>query len=415
MMKKRDLSLPMIFAAVLLALSQFGAVILFDGANAAVPDDGDLSGDFAAAATDDRVSRAPGQIAISGTSLLKDGKFWVPKMMDIVGTNITPILVDKKCVPAALRTAYRNLSKNSFKALQKLGADTVRITIFADGFDPGSTAYDPDYPSFVEKWVGYARSIGLNVVLTMHQSQVWKLCGTPPSEMPDTVTTLAWKAIAPYFAKDHGVLFDLYAEPFSTIDSSRDETPGSDDWTVWQRDFNELVKAVRGTGADNIVIVAGLEAGKIFNADYPIVDSANNHMWGIHVYFNAMIPFTTPVDWDRYFGKFCRTSGLPCLITEWQAAGYFVTGARGVFRQTGCKGNAPAQAAALIAYAMANKWGIGGWAFDVPNTVMVDSSMIEPTNYANWDPARGCRSSPPWGNGKLLFRAFNNPKWDLAE
>jgi len=354
--------------------------------------------------------KLPGQITISGRTLLRDGKPWVPKTVAIVGTSVPPAIAGQACVMSALKTALANLSESTFTSLKTLGADTARITVSATGYDPASTEYDPGYAAFTRRWVNYARSIGLNVVLTMRQHA--PAC-VGKETMPDNSTAVAWKTLAPLFAQDHGVIFELFSEPNSQVNrGGRAEfaNPTAEDWAAWQRSFNNLISIVRATGASNPLGIQGLMAGKEFNSAYPLTDPDNSYIWTIHVYFNAVIPFKTPADWDQYFGNFCRSSGRPCLITEWQDAGHDINPRTNRTRSAGCSGDAPAMARQFISYVMANKWGLGAWAFDYPNTVMVGTSKTQVTTYDNW---RGtCGNSPPvWGNGQLLFKAYNDPAW----
>jgi hypothetical protein len=344
---------------------------------------------------------ARGQVSISGRQLLKDGEPWTPRLMPIVGTAVPQALESSNCIMPALQIARENLSERTFRALQSLGADSVRITVTEGGFDPASREYDPGYAADVVHWVKYARSLGLNVVLTM--KPLISKC-VPTSTLPDESTANAWRILAPRFANDHGVLFEVFTEPNSSIDSANGGEPGADDWQAWQTAFDTLIAEIRRTGARNVLIIQGLVAGKVFREEFPVTDAYGNYMYGIHVYFNARIPFNSPHGWDRYFGNFCRQSGHPCLITEWQDSGKPTPEGHPV----GCNGNAPQQAQSLIDYAMRNRWGIGAWAFDFPNTVMVGSSLTQPTSYAGWT---SCADPAPWGNGEVLFRAFRNPAW----
>lgn len=71
--------------------------------------------------------------------------------------------------------------------------------------------------------------------------------GCPVS--PQVMGTLAcWKILAPEFADDHGIIFELFTEPNSDLDYGfKDGRNGPRDWDLWRSKFNNLIAAVRNT------------------------------------------------------------------------------------------------------------------------------------------------------------------------
>jgi hypothetical protein len=299
--------------------------------------------------------------------------------------------------------------------IKDLGADTVRVTITQGGFDESSIEYDADYLNFIKNKVGMARLLGLNVVITVRK----KISNcVNNSDMPDEGTRKAWSAIIPHFASDRGVMFELLNEPFnseSSLDAATNvlRLPLPDEqFREWQTTFNELIKLVRtpinGVVPQNTIIVEGLAAGKIFNLNFKLSDPLNNLIHGVHVYFNAKFPFGKIDSWDQAFGNFCRSSNTPCFVTEWQDSGPFSAEAKNP-NTTGCMPGVNPQS--FIDYVVKNKWGLGAWGFDYPNTVMLqDGSRLTKYNSENPEWLR-CDKTVGWGNGEAVFNAYNSPAW----
>jgi len=104
------------------------------------------------------------------------------------------------------------------------------------------------------------------------------------------------------------VLFDLFNEPFGIT------------WAQWKNGdstwagMDDLIAAVRSSGATNWVIANGLQWGNDVSgwlANRP-TDPANRLVAGAHVYsFNACV---SPTCWDTYYKPVA--AAVPFLITE---------------------------------------------------------------------------------------------------
>ena len=158
-------------------------------------------------------------------------------------------------------------------------ANTVRVPVNEQCW-LGINGLDPKYAGDVYRktigdYVHTLRAAGLYVIFDMH----W---GAPSTFLPKGQLPMAdadhapefWRSAAAYFKDDPGVLFDLFNEPF--IDSGNADT--TDAWACLQHGctikamtvagisypayksagMQELVDAVRSTGAKNVIMVSGL-------------------------------------------------------------------------------------------------------------------------------------------------------------
>ena len=189
-----------------------------------------------------------------------------------------------------------------------------------DGVPPrfGGRAYQDSIAAFV----GRIRRAGMRVVLELH----WAGPGTTPATaqppMPDRAHAPEfWRQVAAAYRGDQGVIFDLLNEPFP--DGNRD-TPEA--WRCWRdggtcagvpyeaAGMQELVHAVRGAGARNLIVLGGVQYANGLSgwlAHRP-VDPAENLAAGWHVYnFN---PCRTRVCWDAHAAPVARQ--VPLLLAE---------------------------------------------------------------------------------------------------
>ena len=102
-----------------------------------------------------------------------------------------------------------------------------------------------------------------------------------------------WTSVAGTFGLDTAVVFDLYNEPYPDGDQ---DTPAA--WTCWRdggvcpglfytaAGMQELVDAVRGAGAENLLVVAGVRYGNVLThwREYRPVDPKQNLAVAWHVY-----------------------------------------------------------------------------------------------------------------------------------
>nr|BFF25137.1 hypothetical protein GCM10025732_31020 [Glycomyces mayteni] len=137
----------------------------------------------------------------------------------------------------------------------------------------------PAYQEGVEDYVDLLVANGLNVILDLHWT--WGAYTTGPDwhctdvhatcqkPMPDAqYAPQFWAGVADTFKGDDAVVFDLFNEPYPDMASDWDKTLGwqclRDGGTCAGIDYEvagmqDLVDAVRDTGATNMLMVGGLE------------------------------------------------------------------------------------------------------------------------------------------------------------
>ena len=153
-----------------------------------------------------------------------------------------------------------------------------------------------------------ARDAGLTVIVCVQgETHVGK---EVPIALPDAGTYRVWSEIAPLFANDRGVVYELFNEPHPK------PTPRA--WAAWKATFTRAIGVVRETGARNVVIADGLDTGQILDGA-PLLDDPQvayaSHPYAIVKYGQSRAA------WDAKFGNFARRA--PVIITEWQFGAFY--------------------------------------------------------------------------------------------
>jgi hypothetical protein len=122
------------------------------------------------------------------------------------------------------------------------------------------------YQSAIEQYVQTLQSCGLVVILDLHWSAPGSIRGESQWPMADADhSPTFWASVASAFASDHGVIFDLFNEPYITswtcwlegcLESYKD---GATTVTFQTAGMQSLVNAVRGAGATQPLMLGGLE------------------------------------------------------------------------------------------------------------------------------------------------------------
>ena len=124
-----------------------------------------------------------------------------------------------------------------------------------------------NYQQAIADYVTVLNHYGLNVILELHWSGPDTVRALGQHPMPDRDHSPEfWRQVATTFGANSAVVFDLFNEPFP--DSNRD-TPEA--WRCWRdggtctgvdyqvAGMQELVTAVRGAGATNVIMLGGVE------------------------------------------------------------------------------------------------------------------------------------------------------------
>jgi endoglucanase len=224
-----------------------------------------------------------------------------------------------------------NITQADFQLMASWGANVVRIALNQDFWLSGAALYDASYRATVDQAVQWAEQAGLDVILDLHWSDTGNLgaalntngaCpavnGQPAvcsaqQPMADANSIEFWKEVAGVYQGDGRVLFELYNEPHGVA------------WNVWLNGgpaagftvagMQQLYGAVRGAGANNVVIAGGLD----WAYDLSGVGPSGVFVDGYNVMY-ATHPYLTSGDassgWESSFGHLETTDFAPVIATE---------------------------------------------------------------------------------------------------
>jgi hypothetical protein len=351
-----------------------------------------LVGPGAAAAASPRSASGSDAVTVQGNHLLRGGVWWIPRGVQIVG-----LVAPNGSLSGKYVGANAHFGATELQAARAAHADTIRFQVSEYGLDPMNPLYSPDYVQEVRSGIQLARSTGLNVIISLQaQGPAGQGQNCP---LPDTGAERAWNEIAPMFADDPGVLFELYNEPAlgtSYINWQLWENGGfvpAQNGTVCQEvGIQTLIDDIRQAGADNVIIVPGLAAEFSLAGMPAVTDPANpfNPQFAYGIHYPSLTGGAGV--WNGEFGN--MSADEPVIVTEWYANSVLNTST------PQCVTREPALAAELLAYLASKQIGIVGYAFDVPGTIVADWSYA-PTTYNNF--SCGVAGAGP---GQLLFDEF---------
>jgi endoglucanase len=195
------------------------------------------------------------------------------------------------------------------------GFNTIRLPLNEtcwlgiNGVSPSASG--SNYIMAVANYVSLLRSNGIYVILDMHWNAPGTFVASTQMPMADADHALAfWTQVAMKFMGDAGVIFDLYNEPhLNSVPTGGLVAGGSgtDAWSCWLNGgctitpqtweqqtggylvagMQQMLDAVRATGATNLVMAGGLNwAGDLSGwAAHSPHDSGNNLAASGHVYY----------------------------------------------------------------------------------------------------------------------------------
>ena len=181
---------------------------------------------------------------------------------------------------------------------------------------------DPSgYLASLDRVVKAANAARLVVVLDLHEDQ---RCGAPTGNrnfmLPLPEARTYWQAVAAHYRANPDVIFDVYNEPTLGGDNG---IPTAADWRLWQHGGTEqgvrvvgmqdLVDAIRATGAAQLVMVEGLDGAATFAGIGVLGIADANVAYEIHVYFTPGA--LTSAQWDAAFGFL--SGRYPIYVGEW--------------------------------------------------------------------------------------------------
>ncbi|AEW99855.1 cellulase family glycosylhydrolase [Streptantibioticus cattleyicolor] len=202
--------------------------------------------------------------------------------------------------------------QTSVTAMTSWHISAVRVPLNEDcwlGLPDVNSAYaGGNYINAVKSYVSLLERNGLDVILDLHwtdgvytgpSSGCSSTTATCQKPMPDAAEAVPfWTSVANAFKGDDAVLFDLFNEPYPER-ATGSEASG---WNCWLdggtcpgigyqvAGMQTLVDAVRGTGADNVVMLGGLAYANDLTSwlDHEPTDPDHNLVASWHSYnFNS--------------------------------------------------------------------------------------------------------------------------------
>jgi endoglucanase len=226
-----------------------------------------------------------------------------------------------------------------------------------------SQPYDEEYLKAIKQEVSTAQARGLNVILSAQYERTGRI------PMPDASTASFWKLVAPLYAHDPGVWFDLFNEPRL----GHQIVPTPEEWNTWRNGgsgyvgFQTLVNEVRAVAPDNVILAEGLDLAETL-AGLPGHELTGSRViYAIHPYLSRA--FATPTDWNTDWGNLSER--LPVVADEWGE------------RQGGgtCQPNAPSLVPTFLSYLAGHHIGLIAWALQ-SNVLIQGTNLSDPTTFA---------------------------------
>jgi hypothetical protein len=264
-------------------------------------------------------------------------------------------------------------------------ANTIRLQVSQRGLgDTTRTPAERDaYLAEIQADVTLARSKGLVVILSMQDQSIG--CGNV-HPLPSSQTITAWQKLAPAFASQLYVMYELFNEPQNGHTAA--------DWPQWKNGgagpianlgdtavgHEQLVTTIRGTGATNVVLADGGDHAEHLDniTPYLLTESSGRGIgYVIHPYYY------TPglAYWQKSWGFL--TASRVVIADEWN------------FKADDCGTKDETLAPQLLQWLHDNHIGLTGHAFDALGTLVADWS---------WTPT-ACGTASP-GAGAVLKSWF---------
>ena len=318
-----------------------------------------------------------------GRQLLRDCKPWVPHGLSFFGR----LLPSKRPADPSTGEARERYGSTALPLASAIGADVVRLQIGQPFLDPQSPEYDKDYLGEVKDAVAQARRAGFSVILSLQ----WEgRTGVKPVEMlPKASALRAWTAVAPSFANDLGIAFELFNEPASPPD------PGPGVWESWRAGHQALIDALRKSGVRNLLIADGLRGAQRLDGAPALNDPLGQLAYAVHPYFGS--EDNSPAGWDQRFGRFAATHAV--IATEWGHAARH------------CERGGADTAEQLLGYLAERRIGVIGYGADEAHSRLLRWDGDKPvwSSYKN-RPCNGAAAGP----GELLQALFDKQAREAA-
>ena len=341
-----------------------------------------------------------GQVSVVNKHLMRDGKPWIPHGFYQVPFEVPPTAFSIEL--PFWKGAYQGFKSEEYAEMKAQGADSVRLQIAQDGADPDNKRfYDPTWFKQALGAICSARATGLTVIVSI-QDEVQTGVKTK-APLPDDATRRVWTILAPAFAHDRGVLYELYNEPNDlpepeAANPNNDQPPTAEQWQSWAAAMNETIGTVRHAGATNVVVADGLVSAQQLSGAPQLEDELRQFIYAAHPYVSGSQKVAdynqTEQAWNEKFGDFAKEN--PVIISEWGTSFF-------------CDENTPASVVKFFNYLNDRGIGIeaGIWDFDAPGFNNLTHGFPNKVEFTSFYDAGGktctLNNAPPnYGPGKAI-------------
>lgn len=319
---------------------------------------------------------ASGQISLAGATLLRDGRPWLAKGVVLIG-RLTPAAE----VGGDFKKARAAYGPAELDAIKLFGADTIRFQVSQAGSNPQSKIYTPEYAREVFAAVELARKAGFAVIVSLQSEGP---SGLDEAGMPNGKALRAWRQLAPLFAKDRGVMYELFNEP----SPKGPDAVQPHDWRTWSAAMQPLITEVRQLGATNVLILDGLKWARILEGAPELADPMHQLVYAVHPYKSWELPDQAAC--DKNFGAFANSHAV--LATEWNALSFWDT----------CNNDMPRYSEVTLRYLKSKNIGLVAWAYDLPG-ILIRKSGASPISFVGFH----CGPDTDFGPGQLISNYFH--------
>jgi endoglucanase len=220
-----------------------------------------------------------------------------------------------------------------FNAIKSWGINVVRFTLSEAnwlGLCSQTLSFGETpavYLSTIQTAVAKANALGIYVILDLHYTAVPNTCPQGQNAMADVqYSPTFWSQVAAAFKNNPAVMFELFNEPQGNY------PPTTADWNNYVKGgltgsqdvgTQQLLTAIRSTGATNVVLVDGLDYAATFgNNNNPNI--GNDQSPGLILPTDTLNPAQLAAAQHYYNGNKFETGanallakGTPILVTEY--------------------------------------------------------------------------------------------------
>lgn len=178
----------------------------------------------------------------------------------------------------------------------KWDANVLRLPVQVKEWNRvGAGSYIKNY---LDPAVALCKQNNIYCIIDWHQIGPWK--------DPKVISTLTdfWKRVAPRYASNPNILYEVFNEPMSPGDMTKEN------WAAWKASAQVWVDMIRRDAPDTVILIGSPHWSQMpqFAAADPF--KGDNLAYVMHLY-----PNWKQEKWDKLFGNAADT--VPIFITEW--------------------------------------------------------------------------------------------------